>query len=92
MGNKKAASWGDCFKIFMICISDPAYRVSSAEENVLFYIHPEGEDHVNNKRRAKCQERNINKPEPDARGRNAHLFTNGGTHTKRLPFNKRSEF
>lgn len=45
--------------------------ISSGCLHVSFYIHPKGKDHVNDDRRAHCEERNIDEPHADAACGNA---------------------
>jgi len=62
--------------------------VSSSVKDILFHIHPKGDEEVNDYRGTHCDERNVNKIFPDGCGGYSHSICNSSTHSKQVPLNK----
>ena len=56
--------------------------------DIIFNIHPESKDHIKNNRRAKREERKIDKISAYFRSSNSHFLTYGCANTENMPFNK----
>jgi hypothetical protein len=66
-------------------------RISPCIKDIALYIHPECHKKVNNNRGAQGHKGHIDKILPDGGCSNTHLFTNGSTYPKHMPFNKMFE-
>jgi hypothetical protein len=63
-------------------------RVSPGRQNIAFHIHPEGQYHVHNNRRAQGEKGDVHEPHADAGSGNAQPLANGSANAKSLPFYK----
>jgi hypothetical protein len=63
-----------------------AEGVSAGVEDIMFNIHPESKENINNNRRSHRDKRNINKVFSDGDCRNAQHLTYSGTYPINLPF------
>jgi hypothetical protein len=76
-------------RIFQECKRSKIFQgVPAGRQDISFYIHPESEDKINDKRRPHRKKGDVDKPGPDPGSGNAHSFSNGCTNTKHLPFDK----
>jgi hypothetical protein len=63
-------------------------RIPSCIKYVALNIHPECNKQVNDYRGSHGKKGDINKIFADSCGGNAHFFSNGGTNSEYMPFNK----
>ena len=65
-----------------------AQRVAFGGKNIVFDIHPKGDEQVDDDGRAHRQERNINKVFADGGRGDAHFFADIRAYAEYMPFHK----